>query len=194
MRLKLCVSPLILGAAIAGGCSTTDNPLLSRPQSVAWNTDFAVPSAVRAPAGHLLLGHVVGRGVATYTLQPDPSDPNRNVWALVRDEGGDLLDENGRVVGHHEGNSWAVRDGSRVTAEPTARVPQQYAVPGALYRATAHEGNGLLGGATFIEQLHMIGGPPVTEKPYVAAGSEYRAEYSADYYFYGPAVRDRHLD
>lgn len=175
---------LALFGLAAVGCSTTDNPLITRPQSVAWNVNPKIPSAVRPPEGHVLLGHVVGRGVATFTLEADPNDINRNVWVLTGDEGGDLLDEDGHVVGHREANSWAMRDGGQVSAEPIARIPERNRAPITLYQSVSHEGGGLMGSAEFIQQLHNVGGPPVAADRGIA-GNQFRAEYSADYYFYG---------
>ena len=136
MTLLPRLSAVLLGATCAVGCSTTDNCLLSISQSVAWNVNPAVPAAVRAPAGHVLLGHAIGRGIETFVLQADPADPDRSVWVMVRDEGGDLLDDNGHVIGHHEGNSWTVRSGGQVSGEPVAQVPQHGTVPWVLLQAT----------------------------------------------------------
>lgn len=183
MRGLALLSLTCLGLATIG-CSTTDNPLISRPQSVAWNTDARIPSIIRPPAGHVLLGHAIGRGVETFTLQADPNDPNRSVWVPTRDEGGDLLDDDGNVIGHHESNSWAMRDGGQVAADPIASIPQTNGSSWTLLQAASHEGGGLMGSAEFVQQLHTVGGPP----PALARGplgTQFRAEYSADYYFYG---------
>lgn len=178
-----CFLPCALLAAAAVGCSTTDNCLITRPQSNAWNTDPNVPAVMRAPDGHVLLGHVVGRGVQTFTLDADPNHPDRLVWVASRDEGGDLLDDDGNVVGHHEGNAWAMRDGGQVSADPIAQVPQRNRKPLTLFQAVSHEGGGLMGSAEFVTQLHTVGGPPVAARGTI--GTQFRAEYSADYYFYG---------
>jgi hypothetical protein len=183
MRMLQGLSVAILGIA-AGGCATTDNCLIGKPQSNAWNVDMRVPAIVRAPAGHVLLGHVVGRGIETFTLQADPADPDRSVWVPTRDEGGDLLDDHGNVVGHHESNSWAMRDGGQVAAQPIASVPQPNGPSWVLLQAASHEGGGLMGSAEYVEQLHTVGGPPAALMR-GAIGTQFRAEYSADYYFYG---------
>lgn len=192
MKALQVLSLTCLGLA-AAGCSTTDSPVISRPQSVAWNVDSRLPSAVRDPAGHVLLGHVVGRGVETFTLRADPDYPDHAYWAPTRDEGGDLLDEDGNVVGHHEGNSWAMRDGGQVSAEPIATVPQRNGTSWVLYQAASHEGGGLMGSARFVQQVHTVGGPPASAmRTNPAIGSEFRAEYSADYYFYGSVAPQTH--
>ena len=190
MKMLEVLSLACLGLA-AVGCSTTDNPLISKPQSTAWNVDARVPSIVRAPAGHVLLGHVVGRGVETFTMQADPYDPDRAYWVPTRDEGGDLMDEDGHVVGHHEGNSWAMRDGGQVSADPVAAVPRRNGTSWVLYQSASHEGGGLMGSARYVQQVHTIGGPPAS-LVHAAVGTEYRAEYSADYYFYGSIAPQTH--
>ena len=181
------LQPLLLGAALAAGCSTTDNPLITRPQSVAWNVDAKIPDVVRAPRGHVLLGHVVGRGVATFTVQADPRDPNRRIWVVSDDEGGDLLDDEGSRIGQHQGNTWSLRDGAQITAEPLALVPQGRHLPWALLATTSHSGRDNLSATEFIEQLHTVGGPPAA-RGRADVGTQVRAEYSADYYFYGPVA------
>ncbi|HEY2584217.1 MAG TPA: DUF3455 domain-containing protein [Tepidisphaeraceae bacterium] len=182
MKLAYLSSCALLALA-AIGCSTTDNALITRPQSNAWNTDPKLPAIVRAPDGHVLLGHVVGRGVETFTLQADPNHADRLVWVAGHDEGGDLLDDDGNVVGHHEGNSWAMRDGGQVSADPIAQVPQRNRKPLTLLQAASHEGGGLMGSAEYVQQLNTLGGPPLAARGTV--GTQFRAEYSADYYFYG---------
>ena len=193
MRELRILSLACLGIA-AAGCSTTDNCLIGQPQSNAWNVDAGVPAVVRAPSGHVLLGHVVGRGVETFTLQADPNEPGRVIWVPTGDEGGDLLDDEGNVIGHHERNSWAMRDGGQVSADPIAAVPQRNGSSWALLQAASHEGGGLMGSAEFVEQLHTVGGPPAALSG-GTAGAQFRAEYSADYYFYGsvaPQTRSMH--
>ncbi|HXE53886.1 MAG TPA: DUF3455 domain-containing protein [Tepidisphaeraceae bacterium] len=174
-----------LGAAMAAGCSTTDVWPLARNQSVAYNVDASIPDTVRAPRGHILLGHVTGRGVATFTLQADPRDPDRVAWVVTNDEGGDLFDEGGHVIGHRSGDTWAGNNGSQLSAQPVAHVHQRGRLPLALYQATGHEGRGLLAEAQFVQRVHTVGGPPVAAIRHADVGTSIRAEYAADYYFYG---------
>ncbi|HSU69400.1 MAG TPA: DUF3455 domain-containing protein [Tepidisphaeraceae bacterium] len=179
------IAPALLLLALTFGCSATDNPLITTPQSVASNVNFALPASVRAPEGHVLLGHVTGRGVATFTLQSTTTETGTgNVWVLTGDEGGDLLDENNALVGHHEGNSWAIREGGQVTGEPIQNIYLPGRAPMTLFQAVSHEGGGLTGSAAFIERVHNVGGPPAALRD-AAPGTQFRAEYSADYYFYG---------
>ena len=181
------LSVLLLGSAFLTGCGTSasDNPLISRPQSVAWNVDQKIPDAVRAPHGHVLLGHAIGRGVATFTLQADPNDPNGRRWVVSNDEGGDLLDDDGYRVGRHQGDIWSFRNGTSITAEPVAMVPMMHHMPWALMASTSHSGHDSLGSTEFVEQIHTVGGPPASGTG-ADIGTQVRAQYSADYYFFGP--------
>ena len=182
-----CIRPLafLIGAAVAAGCTSSNNPLIGRVPQVAYNVDPSIPKAIRAPQGHLLLGHATGRGVATFTVQSDPRDPDHLVWVPTSDEGGDLLDYWGNVVGHHQGTTLSARNGASLTAQTVAQVPMHGQLPWSLMEATGHEGHGMLSSAEYVEQLHTVGGPPAPAAN-AGLGSVARAEYSADYYFYGP--------
>ena len=169
--------------ALLAGCSTTDVWPVATYQSVAWNVDPVIPDAVRAPTGHVLLGHLIGRGTATFALQPDPSNDNRLVWVMTEDQGGDLIDEAGKVIAHRDGTHWVGNDGTRVTTEQLAGVKLAGRVPWTLSRATGGQGGGLLGSAEFVQQIHTVGGPPKSAP--IEAGAKVQAQYSADYYFYG---------
>jgi hypothetical protein len=183
---------LFLVSLVAGGCSTTSSGLITRPQSVAWNVDPAIPDAIRAPKGHVLLGHAVGRGVATFTSEVSPTDPNHAIWVVTHDEGGDLLDDWGHRIGHHEGNNWSIEGGSGLTSASIAQVPMRRTAPWKLMATTSHSGNGHLSHAEFIEQLHTFGGPAATARNEL--GTQVRAEYSADYYFYGAVAPQTRTD
>lgn len=176
---------LSLLGVLAAGCATTDNCVIIRPQSTAWDVDARIPSIICPPGGHVLLGHVIGRGVETFTLAADPDHPDRTVWVASHDEGGDLMDEDGNVIGHHEANSWAMRDGGQVSADLLAAIPQPNGSSWTLFQAASHEGGGLMGSAEFVQQLHTVGGPPAALAHTAAIGTQFRAEYSVDYYFYG---------
>ena len=185
MKASARLALLTLGAAITAGCSTTDVWPVARSQSVAWNVDPSIPDSVSAPKGHVLLGHVTSRGVATFTLQADSRDPDRVTWVVSNDEGGDLFDEEGHVIGHRSGDTWAGNNGSQLSAQPVAHVHQRGRVPLALYQATGHEGRGLLAEAQFVQRVHTVGGPPAAVLRNADVGTSIRAEYAADYYFYG---------
>lgn len=188
MTRSLCCALFLTGAALAvGGCSTTDAWPLARNQSVAWNVDPKIPPQARVPQGHRLLGHAIGRGTGVYTLQADPADPDHRMWVQTGDEGGDLFDDLGNGIGHEGGNSWSTNNGNQVTGDAVARVPQHNGTQWALYRATSQQGTGVVGSSDYILQVHTVGGP---SKPSAndQVGAQVRAQYSADYYFYGPVV------
>lgn len=195
MNRRSSIGLALLAPLFVAGCATTDAWPVATSQSVAWNADPAIPAAVRPPEGHVLLGHLVGRGTATFTLQHDPNDAARQTWVLTDDRGGELTDDDGRVVAHHDGHHFVADDGARLTAEPLARaVTSPNRLPWTLSRATAHEGTGLFARTLFVQQLHTLGSPPpvppatataATAATASTTGSQTQVEYSADYYFYG---------
>jgi hypothetical protein len=192
MRSVISLACLSL-IGLSGGCtSATDGWPLGKNQSVAWNVDPVIPRAVRAPTGHVLLGHLTGRGTATFTLQADPRDANRLIWVMTDDHGGELLDDTGNVVAHRDGTHWAAENGQRLTTEPVASVSRPGHVPWVLYRTSGAESGGLFGGTQFVEQIHTIGGPRRSTSQ--EAGAQMQAEYTADYYFYGPIAAQTRLE
>jgi hypothetical protein len=74
-----------------------------------------------------------------------------------------------------------------VTGDAVAWVPQHNGTQWALYRATSQQGTGVVGSSDYILQVHTVGGP---SKPSASdqVGAQVRAQYSADYYFYGALV------
>lgn len=186
-RLIGCALVLTGAGLCVGGCSTTNAWPVAQSQAVAWNVDAAIPPSARVPRGHRLLGYVVGRGTGVYTLQADPTEPDGRTWVQTGDEGGDLFDDVGDPIGHHGNDSWSTNNGNQVSAQPVTTVPQNNGTQWALYRATSNQGHGALGSANYVLQVHTTGGPPhPTDRDPI--GTQVRAQYSADYYFYGPLV------
>ena len=188
--IGFAIASAILGLCI--GCSTTDGWPLGTPQSIAYNVNPAIPIAVRPPAGHVLLGHASGSGVETWSLQADPENPHRRIWVATSDEGGDLLDDTGHVIGHHSaGNSWSLNDGTNINGNIVGQVPHHNHAPWLLVRTSRSDGRGL-GAARYVQQLHTVGGPHASTQGDV--GTQVRAAYAADYYFYGPAAAQSHVN
>jgi hypothetical protein len=185
MRSIISLACLSLIALSTGCTSATDGWPLAKYQSVAWNVDRGIPRAVRAPTGHVLLGHLTGRGTATFTLQADPRDPNRLIWVMTDDHGGELFDDEGHVVAHRDATHWSGENGLRLTTEPLASVARPGHVPWMLSKTTggSESGGSVLGSAQFVQQTHTIGGPRRLAGQ--EAGAQAQADYTADYYFYG---------
>jgi hypothetical protein len=189
VSLSSCLSLVILAA----GCSSaTDAWPLAGEQSVAWNVDPVIPRAVRPPTGHILLGHLTGRGTATFTLQVDPRDPNRLVWVMTDDHGGELLDDGGKVVAHRDSSHWSFEDGQHLNSEVISSVARPNHVPWTLSKANGREGGGMFASAQYVQQIHTIGAPKsggrdltAATQATAAAGATADASYTADYYFYG---------
>jgi hypothetical protein len=180
---------LLLGSfvCLSGlGCSTTDVWPLRRPQSVAWNVDPSIPVLAKAPQGHVLLGHAIGRGVQVYTCQDDRSGGRE--WVLSGVDA-DLLDDDGNQIGRHYtsgGPTWEFTRGGKVVAQRLVTVPQRDAAPWLLLGVTSKDGGGTLGHADYVQRLHTSGGLPPATCDSSDAGRQIRVQYTADYYFYGP--------
>ena len=183
---------LVAACFVSVGCSTTDGWPLRAPQSVAWNVDPTIPTAARAPAGHILLGHVIGKGVQIYTCQADTS--GGHAWVHSGAEA-DLIDEDGNVIGrHYAGPTWEFNHGGKVTAQRLVAVPQTKAPPWLLLGATDNSGSGTLGRTRYIQRVHTAGGLPPAICNASDTGKEIRVAYTADYYFYGPLAAPTRID
>jgi len=175
---------LVAGCLFSVGCSTTDVWPVRAPQSVAWNVDPTIPAVVRAPAGHVLLGHAIGKGTQIYTCQADATGHNAWVHSGVE---ADLLDDDGNVIGRHtSGPTWEFNHGGSVTGQRLVAVPQTKAAPWLLLKATDHSGSGTLGRTEYIQRVHTTGGLPPATCDGSDTGKQIRVAYTADYYFYGP--------
>ena len=192
MTRSLCCALFLTGAAlVVGGCSTTDAWPLAQEPVVAWNVDPKIPPQARVPQGHRLLGHAIGRGTGVYTLQADPANPDHRMWVQTGDEGGDLFDDLGNGTGHEGGSNWSTNNGNQVTGDAVARVPQ-------------HNGTQWAYCAPPRSRAADVSAAPITSSrctPSVGRrnpqratrrGPRIRAQYSADYYFYGPLVPQTH--
>lgn len=116
------------------------------------------------------------------------------MWVVSDDEGGDLMDDGNRVIGRHSGRTWTLRNDGQVTAEPVGHIPLRGHLPWALLAATGHEGRGMLAQTEFVQQIHTVGGPPAQALRHADPGTSIRAEYSADYYFYGPVAAQTRVE
>jgi hypothetical protein len=183
MRAIISLAGCLSLICMAGGCSSaTDAWPLAREQSVAWNVDPGIPRAVRAPTSHVLLGHLTGRGTATFTLQADPRDSRHLVWVMTDDHGGELQDDSGKVVAHHDTSHWAFEDGQHLNSEIIATVQRPNHVPWTLSKASGREGGGTFASSQYVQQIHTIGAPRSASHD---VGATAEASYTADYYFYG---------
>jgi hypothetical protein len=151
---------------------------LSRPE---------VPEKLAAPASENLVLQVHATGSQVYVCQIGPDQ--KVAWTLKGPEA-DLFDSKGAIIGKHSaGPTWKHNDGSEVVGKVAAKqdAPEAGAIPWLLLTAASHAGNGVLGGVTSIQRIHTKGGEaPSSGCDDAHLGTETKAAYSADYYFYAP--------
>jgi hypothetical protein len=100
-----------------------------------------------------------------------------------------LFDANQSAAGTHgAGPSWVAADGSSVHGKKLAQAdaPRPDAIPWLLVEATANEGGGLFSRVRYVQRVDTVGGKaPVTGCDVASLGAKARADYTADYYFFG---------
>ena len=148
-----------------------------------------VPAAVQAPPGEhvVLLAHASGSQI--YTCQA--GGEGKFSWTLKAPDA-ELKDETGKVIGSHfAGPTWKLNDGSEVMGKAAAHVdsPDAESVAWLLLNAVSHSGQGLLTKVTTIQRIHTHGGkPPANGCDESHRNAETKSNYTADYYFYAPAM------
>jgi hypothetical protein len=148
-----------------------------------------VPAAIQAPHGEevVLLAHASGSQI--YTCQTGAD--GKSSWTLKAPDA-ELKDEQGKIIGSHfAGPSWKLNDGSEVTGKAAAHVdsPDANSVPWLLVSVVGHAGKGLLTNVTTIQRVHTHGGkPPAGGCDQSHRDAETKSSYTADYYFYAPAM------
>ena len=118
-------------------------------------------------------------------------DKTDNANGLALSKSGELFEVQGggkKVGKHYGGPSWEYNDGSAVVGEVVASSPSASpnSIPQLLVRAKATAGKGLFSSVQFIQRLNTVGGSvPAGGCRKEQAGQQLRAQYSADYLFYG---------
>jgi hypothetical protein len=147
-----------------------------------------VPAALAVPAGAKLVARFHATGAQVYACT---SAGGQFSWVLARPDA-TLADASGAVTGTHgAGPSWKSKDGSAVVGKKLAQAaaPDAGAVPWLLLGATSTTGSGQFTGVTFVQRVATKGGiAPATGCDATHAGTEVRANYSADYYFFTGGV------
>jgi hypothetical protein len=148
-----------------------------------------VPAAIQAPHGEevVLLAHASGSQI--YTCQAGAD--GKFAWTLKAPDA-ELKDQGGKVIGSHfAGPTWKVNDGSEVTGKGAAHVdsPDAGSIPWLLVNVVSHAGQGLLTNVKTIQRVHTHGGkPPAGGCDQSHPSAETKSSYTADYYFYAPAM------
>jgi hypothetical protein len=149
-----------------------------------------VPDAITAPSAEriVLLAHASGAQIYACRRAAD-GGPS---WVLEAPEA-QLRDETGAVIGrHYKGPTWRHKDGSEVSGKAAAHAdsPDASSIPWLLVTATGHLGDGILARVTSIQRIHTKGGQPPSASACNSAtlNTQARSPYTADYYFYAPAM------
>jgi hypothetical protein len=158
------------------------------PPALAANKNDDIPAILQPPGGEKLALRAHATGWQIYTCRNDSQGSPK--WTLQAPDA-DLLDQRGKVVGHHSaGPVWKYKDGSEVTAKAAAHVdsPDGKSIPWLLLTATGHVGKGKLANVTSVQRVHTTGGQPpaAAECDASKTNTEARSSYTADYYFYAP--------
>jgi hypothetical protein len=175
MTMKL----LLAGAALAlAGVSTIALAGFGSPPAP------AVPAAIDAGPQVALVATLAARGVQVYECRAGQGPGVHAAWAFVAPEA-ELLDAEGRVVGHHgAGPSWQAGDGSRVDGLVQARAEVPGAIPWLLLTATAGGAPGRFSGVSHVQRVDTHGGlPPVAPCTKASLGRTERVPYTAVYHF-----------
>ena len=177
MTVGFVVGLLSLASGVSGVASGA--PMAGDPPSPP-----KVPTALAVPAGAKLVARFHATGAQVYACT---GAGGQFSWVLARPDA-TLADASGAVTGTHgAGPSWKSKDGSSVVGKKLAQAaaPDAGAVPWLLLAATSTTGSGQFTGVTFVERVATKGGiAPATGCDATHAGTEVRANYSADYYFF----------
>jgi Protein of unknown function (DUF3455) len=136
-----------------------------------------------------LLLRAFGRGVQKYACPVSPTSRAVPHAILLERQGheGDL------VAIHFGGPTWEALDGSSVVGDAANAkhftAPDPDGVDWLLLPALSSAGNGLFSRITYIQRLFTDGGkPPAKGCEETGSQTEIMVEYSAQYFFYGPAA------
>jgi hypothetical protein len=146
------------------------------------------PVQLHVPAGESLIKEFHATGVQIYECAPGKNDPSQFEWAFRGPEAKLLTSSGGSAGKHFAGPTWESNDGSAVVGEVIGSSPSSHpgSIPWLLLRAKGNAGKGVFTHVHFIQRLNTVGGSaPGASCRKEQTGQQLRANYSADYYFYG---------
>ncbi len=160
-----------------------DNHINSTQNSAAVN----VPESIQPPDSEAYLFGVRASGYQIYRCEANAE--GRYVWALKAPDA-NLYNFQGATIGsHYAGPAWQANDGSHIVGQLEGKIASPNdanAVAWLLVKVKAWGGNGLFNPVTYINRVDTEGGQtPQNTCNAARFGDEYRARYSAVYFFYG---------
>ena len=146
-----------------------------------------VPEAIQTPDNVAYLFGAKASGYQIYRCEADAEGGYD--WAL-RAPDATLYDAQGNTLGsHYAGPAWQSNDGSHIVGSLEAKVASPddaNAVAWLLVKVKARGGDGIFNPVTYVNRVNTEGGQaPQNTCNGTRLGDEYRARYSAVYYFYG---------
>jgi len=153
-----------------------------------------IPDNLKVPDGNVLLLQAFGKGIQKYACPVSATSKATPHAILLKDD----RDEGDLVAIHFGGPTWEALDGSSVVGDTTvgslqsAPSPDPDGVPWLRLKAKSHGGNGLFSQVTYIQRLFTDGGqPPKSGCDQAHNQAKVLVEYSAQYFFYGPATEQQ---
>jgi hypothetical protein len=137
-------------------------------------------SNLSAPEGSKLADHVYANGVQVYQWSGAS-------WVLVGPDAVLSADAGGKsAVGtHYVGPTWETNSGSRSVGAVIDRCTADPNAVQWLSLSATSTGPGVLHDVTFVQRVNTVGGKAPSTGGNVI-GQEFRAPYSAEYFFYRP--------
>ncbi|HEY8332884.1 MAG TPA: DUF3455 domain-containing protein [Tardiphaga sp.] len=138
-----------------------------------------IPNSIAAP-NETQIAKFHAEGAQVYECKAHSS--GNLAWAF-REPIATLMADGKTVGRHYAGPSWEYSDGSAVVGKVAGSAPGTTAkdIPWLKLDATAHRGNGILGGATTVQRINTVGG--VLTGQCSTVGAFQSEPYSADYVF-----------
>jgi hypothetical protein len=149
-----------------------------------------VPDDLKAAADEhvVLLAHASGAQI--YTCARNAM--GAAAWVLKGPDAR-LRDGHDKPVGEHSiGPKWTYKDGSSITAKAVAHIDalDPNAIPWLKLQVTEHAGKGLFDEVTTVQRIRTHGGTAPDSPACTTANQNEQVSvpYTADYYFYAPAL------
>jgi hypothetical protein len=165
----------------------TLTPAIYLATCVAFSFSQDISAKLQPPADEHELFVAHAKGDQIYTCS---SSGSQYAWTLKAPDA-KLFDEQGKsVASHYAGPTWEANDHSKVIGKMAASfpAPDGKSIPWLLVSASRHSGSGVMTNVSSVQRLNTKGGAaPSSECDAAHAGTEYRANYAADYHFFGKA-------
>lgn len=160
--------------------------LLALPAVAAVSEPAGLPPGLRASVDEEAAFVLTGRGDQLFECKPSATSPNGFGWAFTAPDV--TLYDGARSVGRHATTNVWESSSDRTSVSGSVRASQpggENNLPWALFRAIPSGSSGLFAGVTSVQRVNTSGGiAPATGCDSTHTGTQVRAPFTADYYFY----------